>query len=717
MDNTKAIQREEHSTPSVSKGKNYILAIGIDDYSHHRSLDNAVADAKAFATVMTNRYGFEHLHEPLYNKEATQHKIRKAIGKCETLGEHDRLVVFYSGHGWYKTAAKLGYLVPTEAEDDPNSDFIPVDFITNIFRAVKAQHILLVVDCCFGGSFGLERDVTVAMTDKKISKLDTKKSRMVLSSGGIELVSDGFIAGDNSPFSKPLIAILSENQAPQLAFSEFFNQLCKKTLWNADQLPQYKVLYSLGHEDGELALYCTDLESPEERDYKKAVETNSIPLLERFIKDFHQSEHKATIRTLLKEKRASVAWDKIKNSRHIEVFDEFLDNFPDSSFAVLARQKMSDIEIAEDDIENQKRIAAETARKEKDRLAQLEIARKKQEADDNAQKEKDRLAQLDIERKEQEADDATRKENERLAQLESACKKQEADDADRKKEDRLEQLEIERKIKMPIKRISNVYRKPVLVIDKEVKIKLSEIISGIQQVQNNKLGELVSSVIQQKSDILEGEKSFKLKDYERAFELLYKYSKNNSLDSTLHNKLGIFFHNGDGVKKDSLKAIKCFQKAATLGNKTAYYNLGMMYENAFGTIKNEQEAFKNYLKADYLDFKKEFPKAKAALDKLSERNPNLAGLINQKDDLRKIEGIGLQIEELLNKSGILTYSVLSVAPIKEIQKILNEAGLYDIKHYETWNEQAKMADEDKWKELKDYHFKLLGRMDFMDLLL
>lgn len=100
MDNTKAIQRGEQNIPSVKKGKNYILAIGIDDYQHHRSLDNAVADAKAFAAVMTSRYGFEHLNEPLYNKEATQRNIRKAIGKCETLGEHDRLVVFYSGQGY-----------------------------------------------------------------------------------------------------------------------------------------------------------------------------------------------------------------------------------------------------------------------------------------------------------------------------------------------------------------------------------------------------------------------------------------------------------------------------------------------------------------------------------------------------------------------------------------------------------------------------------------
>ncbi len=353
MDKTRDIVRIPKTTPSVPKGKNYVLAIGIDDYTHHRPLKNAVADATAFVDVMTARYGFEHLNEPLFNKDATKRNIVKALGKCEALDDNDRLIVFYSGHGWYKTAAKLGYLVPTDAEDDPNFDFIEVTSILNIFKGVKANHILLVVDCCFGGSFGLERNVNVsvteAMTEKKIAKLDNQKSRMVLSSGGIELVSDGLVFENNSPFTKPLVEILKENKASQMAFSEFFNQLQKKTLWNADQIPQYKPLPYLGHADGELALYCTDLESAEDRAYRKTMESQSISVLAKFIKDFPQSEHKTAVRTLLKEKRVEEAWAKIKNSRFIEDFDEFIETYPDSSFAALAQQKMDDLEIIEDE--------------------------------------------------------------------------------------------------------------------------------------------------------------------------------------------------------------------------------------------------------------------------------------------------------------------------------------------------------------------------------
>jgi formylglycine-generating enzyme len=65
MDRDVKLRKE---TLQQSPGKNYLLAIGIDQYEHHPHLKNAVADAKAFVTVMQNRYGFELLTEFLKNK-------------------------------------------------------------------------------------------------------------------------------------------------------------------------------------------------------------------------------------------------------------------------------------------------------------------------------------------------------------------------------------------------------------------------------------------------------------------------------------------------------------------------------------------------------------------------------------------------------------------------------------------------------------------------
>jgi uncharacterized caspase-like protein len=141
MPEDRQIGRMPNSDNSLApQGTNWLLVIGIDKYTHHKHLNKAVADAKGFADVMTKRYGFKHLHEPLYNGEATRHNILEAMSLCESLGAHDRLVVFYAGHGWYKPKTEVGYIVPAKADSNPHTDFIATSSITDIFKDVDAKH-------------------------------------------------------------------------------------------------------------------------------------------------------------------------------------------------------------------------------------------------------------------------------------------------------------------------------------------------------------------------------------------------------------------------------------------------------------------------------------------------------------------------------------------------------------------------------------------------
>jgi Caspase domain/Sel1 repeat len=332
-------------------GKNKLLVIGIDHYLHHQTLSNAVADAKGFYDVMTTRYGFEELSEPLYNESATKTNIINAIGKAESLGESDRLIVFYAGHGWYKPKSKVGYIVPTEANDNPNLDFLNVNSILDIFKAVDAKHILFIVDCCFGGSF---RNIETSKNEKEVRSLDMKKSRKILSSGGIEPVKDGY-ADSNSPFTEPLLKILKENQQPMLVFSNFFDTLRKETHFNTDQLPEYGDLRHLGHKGGELGLICTDLKSKEQQAYEKAILENNTSLYVDFlfVKEFENTEYKEEIKERLRVNRAGEAWKIIEKSEYIEDFKEFTDNpkFNNTEFHLLAEQRL---EVLRKKIENEK---------------------------------------------------------------------------------------------------------------------------------------------------------------------------------------------------------------------------------------------------------------------------------------------------------------------------------------------------------------------------
>ena len=77
--------------------------------------------------------------------------------------------------------------------------------------------------------------------------------------------------------------------------------------------------------------------------------------------------------------------------------------------------------------------------------------------------------------------------------------------------------------------------------------------------------------------------------------------------------------------------------------------------------------------------------------------------VNKKDDLRKIEGIGPKIEELLNKADIDTFKALSKKSRDAIKELLNEAGpQFRMHEPESWPHQAKLAASGKWDELKEY---------------
>ena len=61
----------------------------------------------------------------------------------------------------------------------------------------------------------------------------------------------------------------------------------------------------------------------------------------------------------------------------------------------------------------------------------------------------------------------------------------------------------------------------------------------------------------------------------------------------------------------------------------------------------------------------------------------------------------LKIKGLLNDDSIWSFKQLSQTGVSRIEKILDEAGpRYRMHSPKTWPEQAKMAHEGKWDELK-----------------
>lgn len=79
------------------------------------------------------------------------------------------------------------------------------------------------------------------------------------------------------------------------------------------------------------------------------------------------------------------------------------------------------------------------------------------------------------------------------------------------------------------------------------------------------------------------------------------------------------------------------------------------------------------------------------------------------DDLKIVEGIGPKIEELLHKAGIKTWIQLADSEAVTIKEILISGGdQFQLHDPGTWPNQARLAADGLWKELKELQDKLHG---------
>jgi predicted flap endonuclease-1-like 5' DNA nuclease len=93
-----------------------------------------------------------------------------------------------------------------------------------------------------------------------------------------------------------------------------------------------------------------------------------------------------------------------------------------------------------------------------------------------------------------------------------------------------------------------------------------------------------------------------------------------------------------------------------------------------------------------------------------ERHAELPTMVPQgPDDLKKIEGIGPKISQLLQDNGILTFSQLADTSIDRLSAILQAGGpRYQLADPSSWPEQAELAAGGAWDQLQVLQDRLTG---------
>ena len=235
-------------TPAgIEFGGYHALVIGISDYQNLPKLRTAIADAEAIGEALKSNYGFAVA--TLLNPTRDQ-IVDKLDDLRATLTPTDNLLIYYAGHGWLDNQADQGFWLPIDADRGRRSHWVANASITGTLKAIKAKHVMVVADSCYSGRLvrGVERSVKSTETANYLQQMSRKKTRVVITSGGLEPVEDG--KGTHSPFASAFLKALDDNQGV-IDGSKFFNAVRRPVMLAADQTPQYSNMRRAGHDGGD----------------------------------------------------------------------------------------------------------------------------------------------------------------------------------------------------------------------------------------------------------------------------------------------------------------------------------------------------------------------------------------------------------------------------------------------------------------------------------
>lgn len=213
---SKSAARGAETVSDTVNGTTYALLFATNIYDYFGDLVNPMLDAQTIGAELEENYGVvaEVVTNPTL--EETAAKIREYASK--TYGKKDNLMVFFAGHGVYDEVFREGYVISRDSrmDDMGKTSYMSHSILRTMINNIRCQHIFLVMDVCFGGTFdphmatashrgaGMYAEIS---TEEYVTRKLKYKTRLYLTSGGNEYVPDGR-PGFHSPFARLFIESL-----------------------------------------------------------------------------------------------------------------------------------------------------------------------------------------------------------------------------------------------------------------------------------------------------------------------------------------------------------------------------------------------------------------------------------------------------------------------------------------------------------------------------
>jgi len=219
----------------LRSGKDYAVFFYVTDFEPGlRDLPDTKTEAIELAKELSDNYNFTCFPVPECSKTRIENEL---IAWNERLQPGDQVLFFFSMHGYYDRNSDRGYLIPADGKsDDQNNYFrswLSYDDLRTYLAPCKAAHILVGLDACYSGSFGIRSNRTTpdgpAYNEKtdcatKVRQVMEHKGRQFITAGKVDQTTPG-----KSVFVQEILKVLRTgyNQDGMLPIDDLAHRLHK----------------------------------------------------------------------------------------------------------------------------------------------------------------------------------------------------------------------------------------------------------------------------------------------------------------------------------------------------------------------------------------------------------------------------------------------------------------------------------------------------------
>jgi len=307
------------------------IVIGNNKYKDPKGvwkpLNTAVNDARSVAKTLSKDYGFEDVKLLL---NATRIDILNALNEMvKKTRKNDSVLIYYAGHGYQNRETDEAYWIPVDAVGWLDAYFLSNARIKEKISVIsaRASHTLLVSDSCFSGSLlrrGMSGRHPSDRSERYYKKIAKRKSVQIVAAGGVEFVDDNYLRSGHSPFTYFLLKELKDNQSKLLTSTELSNNLKRLVANNVQQTPQSGILYGAGDEGGEFIF-------------------QRVKLNQKSVKSTPPKAKIDQVRSISDSTAIELSyWQSIKDMNNPELFQSYLDKYPNGTFSDIAKYKMEE---------------------------------------------------------------------------------------------------------------------------------------------------------------------------------------------------------------------------------------------------------------------------------------------------------------------------------------------------------------------------------------